>query len=347
METSSAILSQWDLYVFTGTGNTLQVARWIQQHAAEAGVPVSITLLPVPSSAGSASVTHGIGLLTPAHGFTATWAMLQFAWSLPVGRGRSAFCAATRAGSRIWGWYLPGFEGTACLLLAVILWLKGYKVLGFAGFDMPSNWTALHAGYRPAAVDALEVRARPHVYRFTDRLLSGQRHYNVIPPLLGLLVAQISLLYLLVGRFVLAKLFYADHRCNGCRRCVKACPFQAIRMVSGRPFWTVSCESCMRCMTECPQLSVQASHPWAVLLCAGSSLPVGVWLSSAWIRMLPGSHLPGWLVTMAGYVWSVVLACVAYLVLHLALRWRPLNRFLTACTPTRWYRRYRNPVLNR
>ncbi len=346
MSTASTSYHHLYLYVFSGTGNTWQVARWIREEAEKSGVTADITLLPAEPPQDPASPTRCIGLLTPAHGFTATWGMLRFALALPIRRGQPVFCAATRAGSRVWGLYLPGFEGTTCLLLALILWLKGYRVRGFAGFDMPSNWTALHAGYRPHTVSALIDRAQPSVRRFTERVLSGRWTFNWLPPLLGLLVIQISVLYLLVGRFVLAKLFYADHRCTGCGQCTRDCPFRAIRMVSGRPFWTISCESCMRCMTACPHQSVQASHPWAALICAGSTVPVGVWLSAIWSRWLSGSA-PGWLLLVAGYVWTVSFACAAYMVFHAAMRWRPLNRLLTACTPTRWYRRYRNPVMGR
>ncbi len=47
----------------------------------------------------------------------------------------------------------------------------------------------------------------------------------------GTLMPPLTLAYLLVGRLVLAKAFFADERCTSCGACQAACPHGAIRLL--------------------------------------------------------------------------------------------------------------------
>lgn len=62
-----------------------------------------------------------MGLFLPTQGFTAPWVMIRFALSLPAGEGTNAFVSVTRGGTKIGNSPMPGFEGTAGYLLALIL----------------------------------------------------------------------------------------------------------------------------------------------------------------------------------------------------------------------------------
>lgn len=127
---------------------------------------------------------------------------------------------------------------------------------------MPSNWTSLHSGMGPAACDSIVGHSRPLADRFIHRILSGGRYFGSLICLAqGIALAPVSAGYLAVGRFGLAKLFFANLRCDGCGVCATHCPRQAIRMVgreAKRPYWTYDCESCMRCMAYCPRQAVEA-----------------------------------------------------------------------------------------
>ena len=142
-----------------------------------------------------------LGLAMPTHGFTAPWSMLRFALRLPCRRGTHALAVATRAGLKIGSVYTPGIEGTGTAILALILALKGYRVRGAVGVDMPSNWLAVHPGLSPHAVAGIVGRAEEQVADLMEHILSGGRRFRGwIPLLIGLYLFQISLGYLLVGR---------------------------------------------------------------------------------------------------------------------------------------------------
>jgi len=184
------------VYFMSGTGNSFRAATWIAETAREQGVQAQV----VPISGGRPNEeieqgeSHLVGLVMPTHGFTTPWQMLRFALRLPRRKGTHAFVLPTRAGTKFGPVFLPGLEGTAGYLPALILALKGYRVRGVQGLDMPSNWTALHPGFSQKSAEAIIARSRPKALRFANTILSGRPCFgSLIGLLLGLVLLPISL----------------------------------------------------------------------------------------------------------------------------------------------------------
>jgi ferredoxin len=306
------------------------------------GVPAAVhqVVLGCPP-AEVAGPSHLVGLLTPTHGFTAPWWMIRFALRLPRGQGTHDFVAVTRGSIKVGKLRVPGMEGTAGYLLALLLFVKGYRVRGVLGLDMPANWTALHSSLSTAAIHDIEERARPLACGYLERLLSGQTVFGGFGFLaLGLLLLPVSLLYLLIGRFFLAKLFFANNACNGCGLCARKCPIGAVRMSGGRdprPFWTMSCESCHRCMAYCPRKAVEAGHSWGVVLYYAVSVPTG-WLAATLL-----ASWSGWLQHFGLLPVCLVAIALSYLLFWYLTRFRVVNALFTWTTLTHFYRRYHEP----
>jgi ferredoxin len=203
----------------------------------------------------------------------------------------------------------------------------------------------------------MDERAQPKAERFFAAMLDGRRCFRgFLPLLLGLILLPVTVAYLAMGRFFLAKLFYASVRCDGCGLCASACPTGAIRMtrlplgLSGgapRPYWKLSCESCTRCMNYCPYGAVEASYPFAALLIYLISLPPMAALIG-WLARFIFESL-GWrgqvVDTVITYPLNLLALVLCYPIFHLALRAPLFNRIVTALTPTRYYRRYRGARL--
>jgi ubiquinone/menaquinone biosynthesis C-methylase UbiE/formate hydrogenlyase subunit 6/NADH:ubiquinone oxidoreductase subunit I len=338
-------------YFLTGTGNSYRVAAWMAAAAAGSGIPV--TLRPIESARPAKEIRPGepalLGLTMPTHGFTAPWAMLRFALRLPRGAGAHAVVVATRAGLKVGKVFTPGIEGTATYLIALILALKGYRVRGATGIDMPSSWIAVHPGLSPAAVAAIVARARTRTSHFMAAILSGRRRFaGWIPLLIGLAFIHISLAYALIGRFFLARLFFASDRCTGCGLCAEHCPNGAIVMRGSgdrrRPYWTFRCESCMRCMAYCPTRAVEANYLLAIgAYVAAALVPTSAilaWLAARATVLAVLDAIPRWAFES---IYAIAVLALAYPLLHLLLRVPWINAFFTRTTPTHYYRRYHAP----
>jgi ferredoxin len=51
--------------------------------------------------------------------------------------------------------------------------------------------------------------------------------------------------------------FHSDENCNGCGICEKVCPMENIEIKENKPVWRDNCLSCFACLHWCPQSSIQ------------------------------------------------------------------------------------------
>jgi len=343
------------LYYLSGTGNTYRTAVWIKETAVKAGIDSAVIPLekadPHREISGDDTVA-GFGM--PTHGFTLPWMMLKFLLCLPRGKGKNVFVWATRAGAKygpIPG-YPPGIAGSSIFIAALVLVFKGYRVKGLMSVNMPSNWMSLHSGLRKDIIETIISKARPKVTDFAEKIISGERILvslnTVYEFTLGAALLPVSAGYILMGRFGLAKLFFACSKCSGCGLCAKHCPTGSIKMIGKKhplPYWSYTCESCMRCMGFCPEKAVQASQPLAVILYFFTiHLPVSAYFYSLIM------NYTGWrpegvtllsFVFYLGYCFFVFFSC--YIVFWSLAGIRFFNLIFTYTTLTSIYRRYHEP----
>lgn len=338
-------------YFFTGTGNSYRVAIWIAELAQGEGAAVTVRPIGLahPVKEIGEGATALLGLILPTHCFTAPWTVLRFALRLPRSPKTHAVAVATRAGVKIGRVFTPGIEGTAAYLVALILALKGYCVRGVIAVDMPANVLQLHPSLSRTAVAAIITRAKAKVTGFISAVLSGKRRFaSRITLLLGLWLFPVSVVYLLIGRFFMAKLYFASDRCTGCGLCANYCPNHAIEMRGGerhhRPYWTFRCESCTRCIAYCPVQAVEVSQPLGVgaylLAMALPTTSLLAWLAAQLSVLGLLTSIPLWVLETA---YGVVALGLVYPLFHVLLKTARVNRFFTRASLTHYYRRYREP----
>jgi Pyruvate/2-oxoacid:ferredoxin oxidoreductase delta subunit len=344
------------IYYLSGTGNSFRVSCWMAQHASDSGVDVKMVSVndAEPVRELDASTETLLALVFPTHGFTAPWHMIKFALRLPRRRLTHVFCLATRAGLRLGRLYPPGISGSATFLIALILFLKGYRVRGTSATDMPSNWYSLHPIQGEKSVEQIRKRAIVRTRASMARILDGRRLWftwnNLYEVILGILLSYISFLYLIKGRFFLAKLFFANRNCDGCGICATNCPVGAIDMKGSDlkwPFWRYNCESCMKCAAFCPQNAIEAGHSWFVILIYVATLPVTGFLLVQLAPFLPTSDLPesSPLVFVLEFFLFFPVLFFSYFVFSRLLRVPLINRIfsLTTFTHLPSWGRYREP----
>ncbi|MBI2388479.1 MAG: hypothetical protein HYV09_02580 [Deltaproteobacteria bacterium] len=343
-----------ELHVMSGTGNSLRAARWAEAGLSEAGVPTHVRLIdgaaPIVEPDGGKRAL--VGIFMPTHGFTAPWLAIKFVARMPRRAGADALCVATRASMKLGPFATPGMSGTATLVVATILALKGYRIRGLLGLDMPSNWLQVHPGFAPQSVSFVLDKARPRVEWLVSRVLGGRVAipfwgflYDVVS---GVPLLPISFLYLIYGRLFFGKMFFASDRCDGCGLCEIGCPVSGVKVIGKsrpRPYWNYHCESCNRCVAFCPRKAIEIGHGWATFLTVLGVVPlVPFFVATApiwtrWLELL-GSR---WLFVVAYVAFSYVSLLALYPVYYLLLKLRPLNLVTTFTAVTRFWRRHKDP----
>jgi len=344
------------IYYLSGTGNTRRVAEWISDEAEFRGmnsraVPVEHAY-PARQLAKDPGILLGIGM--PTHGFTIPWMMLRFLMHLPSGMRRQVFIFATRAGAKYGPLpgYPPGIAGSSLFIASLVLWVKGYRVRWLKSINMPSNWISLHTGLRKDIVKTIILKARRQTYDFARHIFHDEPklvHFNTAWEFAwGILLSWVSAAYLLLGRFFLAKIFFANNNCNSCGLCERHCPTGSIDMIgvrNPRPYWSLTCESCMRCMAYCPQSAIEAGHSWGIMLYYIVTAPLYIYLVQLITDLIPGIHqyLSGTLSIGLFIVQYFLFLFLSYWVFFILTSIPIINTFFTYTTITRFYRQYHEP----
>jgi NAD-dependent dihydropyrimidine dehydrogenase PreA subunit len=156
--------------------------------------------------------------------------------------------------------------------------------------------------------------------------------------------------YLLLGRFFMGQMLFANNNCIGCGLCANSCSNNAISMrgkKNPRPYWQYNCEGCLRCMNYCQQKAIEAGHSWAVILYF-----IWIWGYPPVLYVLNylGIQLPYinsamnyyilWIVT-AIYIYPAYI--IAYFLFFHLIRIKFINTLFTYTTLTHFYRRYHEP----
>lgn len=339
------------IYYFSGTGNARNASFWIKEVAEKRGIKTHLINIDrfenieVPEFSGKTL----IGFCSPTHGFNMPPIVLKFISKFPKLKNADVFILNTRGGLKLSKLFIPGLSGLAQIFPAIILLIKGIRVVGMQPLDLPSNWLILHPGLRQKVINSIYQRCNKIVNRFANKLLDGGRKYKALWSLpIDLAIAPVAVGYYFIGRFFLAKTLVATDTCNQCEICIKQCPVKAIKMVNDIPYWTYKCESCMRCVNICPQRAIETAHGFTslvVYIAYGIIIPLLLTLMRNYKLPEMGDHS-----ILFGYLWSilevVVLIMVVFLsyrLLHFFMRYKVFNRIITftSLSKFKFWRRYR------
>jgi Pyruvate/2-oxoacid:ferredoxin oxidoreductase delta subunit len=337
------------IYFFSGTGNSWKLALWSAAAFEKNGWEAQICSIKRPIRQSNLDL---LVICSPTHGFIACWEILKWLMGLARGEGRKAVVLMSRGALKIGKIYIPGLEGTGLYLQLLVLWLKGYHVIGARAFDMPSNWILVHPPLKADAILKIEKKAQAEIAAFWNRLLPGQKIFGgKIRLLLGLLLAPVSLAYLFFGRFMLGKVYFYSNACTSCGLCASRCPFGALKMRQTgdkkKPYWTFACSNCMRCINLCPEKAIETGHLWMVMMVFAASYDflegILAYVSGGALPSLFRFQPMAFLLHWANFVFLVWLS---YALFWRILRLKRANHIFKWGSFTRLYGRY-NPEISK
>ena len=340
------------LFYFSGTGNAAFITDQIKQRAIEKGLnTIVINIADVKAVFPEIQPDSILGFCSPTHGFNMPPIMLRFIGKMKRNRSKNtcAFVLNTRAGMKLYKLFTPGLSGLALILPAIMLRLKGYRIIGYRPIDMPSNWILLHPGIRSKVVTSIAKRCSRIARKFTDKLISGRKVYRGLISLpIDLAIMPIAMAYYFIGRFMLAKTFIASDKCKHCGLCIKQCPVQAIQEKRGINYWSFSCESCMKCMNSCPERAIETAHGftffiWWLILSVLTTFLTNLLLKADSVKNNVNILSESLIFNLSSIALSFLTVFLAYKILHFLLHYRFFNRIFTytSFTKYRFWRRYK------
>lgn len=231
------------LYCYTGTGNSLWIARVL---AAELGGAEIIPMV-CHAAGATASRADAVGIIFPVHIWGLPRRVVSFTDQLANGRAPYLFAVAVHAGQ------------VAATLIQLEKRIKAGGSTLSLGFEiaMPSNYIPWGGpGPQEKQIRRFEA-AREKIGRIAAAVSAGEiRPVEKGPLWQNLLFTPINrLCFPYVPK--MDRSFRVDETCDGCGVCVAVCPCSNIGLQAGRPVWRHRCEQCLSCIQWCPRKAIQ------------------------------------------------------------------------------------------
>lgn len=234
---------QTRLYYYTGTGNSLWVAR---QLAARLDGETRLIPLRADSPLPDAPCERS-GFVFPVHMWGLPRRVVEFASQFAGRTDGYHFAVAVNAGQ----------VAASLLQLQKLLQARSFSLQAGFGMLSPSNYIIWNGADPEAKQQKLFAQAEQKL----DRIAAIVRDLASAPIEQG--PDWQNLFLSLAYKFAFPKVaamdkdFWTEETCNGCGLCVRVCPADNIRLESGRPVWQHRCEQCLACIQWCPQQAVQ------------------------------------------------------------------------------------------
>jgi len=247
-----------EIYYFSGTGNSLFVAKELQKRLNDSNLIPIIRLLNEGKSKANGKI---IGVVFPVHALTVPVAVIKFLRKLDLSSAEYIFIVATRMGI-IFNDYRT---------IHRILKKKNKKLNAHFLINMYSN-DSKDENYQAPTIEQiknLEIKAIEQIDIIVEIIKNKKNYLNPDTSFL------INHPYNRIGNYVLEKVvisllklseytggvnyFYHDINCNGCGICEKVCLSKKVKIINNHPAWSkeVFCYMCYACINFCPESSIQ------------------------------------------------------------------------------------------
>ncbi|QNO15434.1 4Fe-4S ferredoxin [Alkalicella caledoniensis] len=231
------------IYYFTGTGNSLKVAKDIAREIGDC----TLTRITSEVSAGELQCQSvRIGIIFPVYYYGLPIMVKKFIENFNTNPKNYIFAIATCGGS----------VGASMNQIEMLLSLKGLSLSAGFRIVMPDNFQLM---YGPAS-ETKQQKLFKQQESFTKDMVEIVRDNRLIP------FREQGKYFTKVLGGIFSKTFnpkgkdqnfWTQQSCNGCGICGKVCPADNIEIIQGKPVWRNNCELCLGCMQWCPQKALQ------------------------------------------------------------------------------------------
>ena len=234
-----------EIYYFSGTGNSLVVARDIAER-----IGGRLTAIPsLPADGRVEPSADRMGIVFPAYYMRLPGIVERFVSRCERIEDKYLFAVAT----------VGGISGDVLERLSSALEKRGGRLAAGFVVRMPPNYihegNALPAFIERRILGKWAKRADGIAAAIRNEERGLQRRFNPIATFL--FSGQIERSYAAGELRPESDVnFRTDGRCRACGTCAKVCPVENIEMVDG-PVWKRRCEKCLACIQWCPVEAIQ------------------------------------------------------------------------------------------
>lgn len=261
-------MNKTEIYYFSGTGNSLVVARDIAEK-------MKGNLIPIPSVVDKESITTDadiIGIVFPVYYLGTVNIPLvvqRFVGKLDEISTKYIFAVCTYGGG----------SGSTLTILDKMIRESGGRLSSGFGVQMPQNAfrkpfenkTKLYNNWKEKKLCFIyeHVKAKNEGRFDTDGLFIGlvvtiiemMMKLDFLKPFFLKSMKKTALLEDSNFTFdeiipFMDRSYSTDENCTGCSTCSKVCQVRNIEMVNGKPVWQHHCENCLACIKWCPQKAI-------------------------------------------------------------------------------------------
>lgn len=225
------------LYYFSGTGNTLRIAKEVIKQFDIYGYKSELINM-ISIEPAKVRLDCIIGLAFPVAVQSTNPLVWNFINELPKSKKTPIFMFDT----------LEAFSGGVVGPVKKVLKAKGYECIGAKEFKMSSNM--LISEKKAKERDEKNLKATLEVKRFVEALIHGEGKWRRVPVFSDLMrnISKGDLIWEKLNR----KIKVDRTMCVQCGMCAKYCPTLSIKLTP-YPSIQKSCISCMRCVNICPK----------------------------------------------------------------------------------------------
>jgi len=236
------------LYYFTGTGNSLAVAKAISTRLPDTELaPIPKLMLAGEKITVPADVN--IGLVYPLYGMGLPNIVAKFFTLLDLTHAEYVFSVVTEGGK----------SGSPTKQISALCEKSGHKLDASWWIQMPDNYIPLSDPPTKPVEKIIRENAVRKVSVIVEEI---KKHRHVLS---GFSFTG-TLMRVIYGPFIsrihnFDKKFIVNPSCNGCLICVQVCPVNNIRgLPHGKKEWLHKCEGCLACLQFCPVQAISCGR---------------------------------------------------------------------------------------
>lgn len=231
------------IFYFTGTGNSLVVARDIADKVEDTSI---ISIASVKDEILNDLQYDRIGFVFPVYFWSVPSIVKRFVKKLSFNKKQYIFGVVTYAGS----------SGMALSELDQCIREQGGMLKAGFSVRLPGNYICRYGAFASIIQQMLFKGEKKRVISISSTV--KDRNSTRIPNG-GILsrIAEGSIKKAIDGFGTSARNFYVASHCNGCGSCQRVCPVSNIKIVDGHPEWGNECECCMACIQWCPTRAIE------------------------------------------------------------------------------------------